>query len=107
MNPEEGIFSIEGRSHPENVMIFYQPLFDWLAEYAKSPNEETKLIVKLDYHNTATTKVLLNIMNALSKIQDQSKIQIQWFYHGDEEESLEEGEDISDATNLPFEFISY
>ncbi|MCH8330141.1 MAG: DUF1987 domain-containing protein [Bacteroidetes bacterium] len=108
MNPENGIFSIEGKSYPENVMRFYQPVFDWLVEYGKSPNEETKLIVKLDYHNTATMKVLLYIMNKLSKMQGEGhKILIQWFYAGEEEESREEGEDLLQEMDLPFEFISY
>ena len=108
MNKDEGVFSVEGRSYPENVMAVYQPMFDWFTEYVKDPNQETKLVIKLGYHNTASTKVILSLLHGLAKMQTKGhKVLISWVYGKDDEESLEAGEDVSKVLDVPFEFVSY
>ncbi len=41
LDAANGIFEISGRSLPEDVAAFYEPIIDWLDEYAESPNEKT------------------------------------------------------------------
>ena len=50
------IFEISGRSLPEDSAEFYQPVLEWLAEYAKDPLPETTFDFKLEYFNTASSK---------------------------------------------------
>jgi len=33
MDKDNGIFLIQGRSLPEDVTLFYQPILDWITEY--------------------------------------------------------------------------
>jgi hypothetical protein len=39
-NPDSGIFELKGKSLPEDVSSFYNPVIEWLEEYAKNPAEK-------------------------------------------------------------------
>ena len=41
LDAENDIFEISGRSLPEDVTAFYDPILNWLDEYAGSPNAKT------------------------------------------------------------------
>jgi hypothetical protein len=56
------IFELSGRSLPDDVATFYSPILQWIDEYSKEPNDKTVFNFKLVYFNTATSKLLLNIM---------------------------------------------
>ena len=40
LDKENGIFKFEGKTLPENVNVFYQPILDWFTEYIENPNDE-------------------------------------------------------------------
>jgi hypothetical protein len=61
-DPENEIFEISGRSLPEDVVSFYQPVLDWLDEYSVHPNKETEFIFRYIYFNTATSKLVQDII---------------------------------------------
>lgn len=56
LDSSKGIFDISGKSLPEDVKEFYNPLLRWFDEYAKNPNNQTILKIKMDYFNTASSK---------------------------------------------------
>ncbi|MFW6224205.1 MAG: DUF1987 domain-containing protein, partial [Bacteroidota bacterium] len=62
LDTEREIYEISGRSLPEDVAVFYDPVLNWLDEYAESPNEKTEFTFKLTYFNTASSKLLLDIL---------------------------------------------
>ena len=49
---ENGKFEISGRSLPENILSFYEPLYDWIQEYVSNPKDETIVDLKIDYFNS-------------------------------------------------------
>ena len=99
-------FEIFGKSCPENVMEFYQPVLDWLDEYVNNPLEETIFEFRLLYYNTASSKVLFIIMQKLEAIAESGKIvKIKWFYPEDDETLQEAGEEYDDLIDVPFELI--
>lgn len=103
-----GIFSITGKSLPEDVKEFYNPIICWINEYAGSPNPETVLKVKMDYFNTASSKMILEIFEIIKEIQDSGhKVRIDWYYQEDDEDMQDAGEDYADIVEVPFNFISY
>ena len=61
-NPENPFMEISGRSLPEDVVAFYDPILEWLDEYSENPLEKTVLNIKLEYFNTASSKLLLDIL---------------------------------------------
>ncbi len=107
-DPENEIFEISGRSLPEDVVNFYQPLIDWLDEYKDSPNDYTEFVFKYIYFNTATSKLIQDILIKLEEINEAGhKVQVVWFYEEDDEDMLDLGEEFSENVDIPFEIISF
>lgn len=104
LDRNNGIFEISGRSLPEDSAEYYQPILDWLDEYSKSPNPETVFIFKLEYFNTASSKLILDILSKLETIDNTT---ISWFYHEDDEDMEEAGTEFSELVEVPFEFKTY
>ncbi len=59
----------QARSLPEDTVTFYKPVVDWISQYAEQPNAKTDFAFKLDYFNTASSKVILDFIASLKTIQ--------------------------------------
>jgi hypothetical protein len=102
------VFELSGRSLPEDVVKFYKPILDWLDEYAQSPNENTVFDFKLKYFNTASSKIILDILMKLEGMHDNGKsISIKWYYPSDDEDMMEAGEEYADIVDIPIEMVEY
>lgn len=105
-DPDNNIFEISGRSLPEDASLFYEPVLEWLKEYSKSPNELTDVHIKMNYFNTASSKLLLDILMVLEEMVEEGKnCSIKWFYAEDDEDMEEAGEEYSELIDIPFELI--
>jgi hypothetical protein len=108
LDKDNGKFEFAGRSLPENAKEFYNPIMDWLESYAQQPNDKTKVVFNFEYFNTASSKMILDVIEKLKGIKDNGKeLDIDWCYLEEDDDMLEAGEDYSDITELPFNFISY
>lgn len=102
------LFEISGRSLPEDVTAFYAPILEWLDEYAGSPNAKTVFSFKLVYFNTASSKLLLDILMKLEEIHENGhEVLIKWCYPDDDEDMMEAGEEYADIVDVPFEQVPY
>ena len=102
------LFEISGRSLPEDVTAFYTPILEWLDEYAGSPNAKTVFSFKLVYFNTASSKLLLDILMKLEEIHENGHdVLIKWCYPDDDEDMMEAGEEYADIVDVPFEQVPY
>jgi len=101
LNKDSGIFEVSGRSLPEDVIEFYTPVIEWIKAYAKAPNAKTVFIFKLDYFNTASSKLILEMLNTLKDING---IQVEWYYLEDDEDILDAGKEFSEQVTIPFNF---
>ncbi len=101
---ENNIFDISGRSLPEDSAEFYQPVLSWLEEYSNTPSPKINLEFKLEYFNTASSKLILDI---LSKLEDIEEANVTWYFHEDDEDMQEAGEEFSELVEVPFDFKSY
>jgi len=89
------------------VVEFYQPILDWLDEYAKEPLDETVFEFRLQYYNTASSKVIFIIMQKLEAIYHAgNKIKVKWIYPEDDEALQEAGEEYEDLIDIPFDLIA-
>jgi len=103
---DNNIFELYGKSCPENVVEFYQPVMDWLDEYKDHALEKTVFEFKLQYYNTASSKVLFIIMQKLETVFESGKdVLIKWIYPEDDEALEEAGEEYDDLIDVPFELI--
>ena len=108
LDKEAGIFEFSGRSLPEDVNAFYEPILDWLSSYSESPNEQTIVTFKLVYFNTASSKLILDILLKFEEISEKgSDVLIKWYYPEDDEDMQEAGQEYSEIVEIPFEQISY
>ena len=108
LDKENGIFEISGRSLPEDVAAFYEPILDWLETYAEDPLEKTVFNFKLEYFNTASSKLLLDVLLKLEDMYDDGKdVLVRWHYPDDDEDMEEAGEEYADIVEVPFEQVSY
>ncbi|MBL4653001.1 MAG: DUF1987 domain-containing protein [Flavobacteriales bacterium] len=106
-NPRLGIFSIKGRSFPEDTVGVYLPVLEWIDSYLSTPVEETILRFELDYFNSSTYKAFLNILLKLEKLLNQNKkIKVEWYYHTRDVDMKEAGEEFAELVDIPFFFIS-
>lgn len=104
LDKENGIFEISGRSLPEDSAEFYQPILDWIEGYGENSNPQTNFVFKLEYFNTASSKLILDVLSALEDIDGMS---ITWYFHEDDEDMEEAGEEFSELVEIPFDFKTY
>lgn len=104
----DGKLKISGRSIPENSIKFYSPVLEWIQQYAASPSSETSLEIYLEYFNTASAKVILDIFKNLEKLHNdsKSKCKVLWIHDANDEDMQEAGEDYKSAFNMPFEITN-
>jgi hypothetical protein len=104
---ENGLYEISGRSLPEDVLSFYTPVLEWFDAFAKSTSNALKLQIKLEYFNTASSKILLDIFMKLEETKDEGKdIRIDWYYLKPDIDMYEAGVEYSELVSVPFELIS-
>jgi hypothetical protein len=104
LDAEKGIFEISGRSVADNPVEVYLPVIQWLTGYARDPRSSTLFVFKLEYFNTASSKVLLDTIQALFFIRN---AKVLWYYQEDDEDMKEAGEEFFELVNIPFEFKTY
>ncbi|SRR5690554_5441415 len=104
LDQTNGVMEISGRSLPEDSTEFYKPILDWIGAYAKDPNPTTTFVFRLEYFNTSSSKLILDLLYALEDIPG---IKVQWHFQEDDEDMEEAGEEFSELVDIPFEFIAY
>ena len=93
---------------PKMSASFYEPVLNWLNEYAENPNKKTVFNFKLTYFNTASSKLLLDILMKLEEMHEKGHdVLIRWHYPEDDEDMEEAGEEYADIVDVPFEQVSY
>lgn len=97
----QSVFEISGRSLPEDAAGFFKPVIDWLEAYKASPNPNTVISIKLEYFNTASSKLILDI---LMKVESIAGTKVDWYHFSDDEDMKEAGEEFSELVEIPFDF---
>ena len=107
-NPETKELKMEGRSLPEDVTTFYQPVLDWLDELEETPSGPYKFIVNLEYFNTASSKLILDILMRLEDIHTggSNEIEIIWNYDERDTDMEEAAEEYSELVEVPFKIVA-
>jgi len=97
-------------SKPENAIDFYKPLFDFIDQFEQKkvkPGQVEQLTIdfKFDYFNTSSAKMIHQLLGRFKKLQQSGiKLDVNWFYRSDDDDMLEDGEIISEAQQIPFNF---
>jgi hypothetical protein len=84
-------------------------VFNWIKGYgAHFPQEPLKLIVAINYMNTAANKQLIILINELKQLRDAgafSRLDAIWIYELHDEDTEMGGRDIERLTGVPVTLI--
>ena len=108
LDAENKRFEISGKSLPEDVVEFYLPVLNWLRNYKSEPAERTDFNFKLIYFNTASSKLILDILMILEEIKEKGhEVLVKWHSIKSDEDMQEAGQEYEEMVELDFEHITY
>lgn len=91
----DGHFTIEGRSFNEDPKKFFDPL---ISICQKLSIDTLHLEIKMDYLNTASSKMLVELLQTIDANTNIGRRVINWYYEEDDEDILETGQIIEETT---------
>jgi hypothetical protein len=104
----EGLIEIRGCSILNNPNVFFKPILNWIDNYLKDPPDETIINMKIDYVDSATIKILFEILRSFEIVIEKKKtILVNWYYDPLDPEMLELGEILGGRMKIHFNFIKY
>lgn len=102
------VFTISGRSLPENAIEFYAPVLEWIEKNLGEAERNSFIFeVKIEYFNTSSSKQLAKLFLTIEKFVEQHDILIKWFYEKEDLDMLMSGNQYSKFLKLNFKFIEY
>jgi len=105
---ENLLFSITGKSYPENTFEFYEPVIKWIEGFV-SANKDKELVFNFEitYFNSSSSKALFDLFDFFEEaIEDGSNIVINWIYDEENESMEEAGEDfVEDFETLKINLV--
>jgi hypothetical protein len=116
LSPEKNIFSIRGRSSPEDVRDLYYPVIDWINKFVISVldgnsihySTENPFVFKFEftYFNSSSAKFFYDILTEIKKLNLAGiPVIIEWFYDEEDIDLKEAGADIAILSEMEFTFI--
>lgn len=105
---ETGHCEIAGESFMEEPFKFYAPLIDWITKYINSDKKSITFVLKLNYFNTRSSKMLLEIFKLLKEFSNNgAKVEINWYYDPSDDDMKMELDDFKAETGLAINKISF
>jgi hypothetical protein len=102
----EGQVVIKGRSISENASDFFAPVDKWITTYVKSPAKVTRVDLNLEYFNSASAKILIQILQKVTLIALKNKKAIfNWYYEEGDDDILERGQFFASVLSVDFNFV--
>lgn len=107
---ENNELRITGVSRPEDVGNFYTPAIDWLHQfqsYISGIDSPKPVIVEFffNYFNSASAKIILQILEIIKEINESGvELSVSWIYEEGDEQVKEDGEELSYALDMPFNY---
>lgn len=98
-----GDLRICGNSHIENPEVFYKEAIDWLTEFLGSNKEKINFSIQLNYVNSSSSKIILNMIVAAK--ESGSDLNVIWQYEEEDYDIIELGESLQTISGLTFEFL--
>lgn len=97
-----GLLEITGYSLPQNAHEFYENLFVLIDEYLKNPKPRTEIKFHVEYFNTSSSKILLQILLKFEILISVGKeVMFTWFYDEDDVDMHDAGLTYQNSVNIP------
>lgn len=102
----KGEFEISGKSLPENTFDFFQPLLDYFDSYVEQPQSLTRLVFKMEYFNTSSTKQILTLLKKAESLSLKgNQVEVNWYHDQDDEDMRDAGDDFQQIIKIPINII--
>ena len=89
-----GKISMSGRCVPENAVDFFIPVKTWNEKYIEIAPSATEFQVELDYFNTSSSIILLNVFRLFTPVQNKGmSVNFIWVYVDDDLDMKEAGQE--------------
>lgn len=90
--------SLRGESYPENAAAFYGDIIVKLKAFLAEERDTTlEVNIALAYFNSSSTKMLFNLIEALSNaVDDGNQVKLNWFHDEEDDTILEFGQELSE-----------
>ena len=106
IDEEKGYMKLEGESYHENVFAFFREISEWLNAFLKTDFASFTFDCELNYFNSSTVKVLLNMLMDMDNSPNSGKITVNWITVKRNIIIIECGEDFQeDLKNITFNFV--
>ncbi|MCC7051310.1 MAG: DUF1987 domain-containing protein [Bacteroidia bacterium] len=103
---QKGLIEIIGRSWPEHALQVYAPVFKWVEEYCLNPAPKTIINLKMEYFNTSSLKVVLDVLKKLDQLTVKgNQAEINWYYEFDDPDLKEQGYMVKNVLKTPVNLI--
>jgi hypothetical protein len=108
MDQKDNQFEISGKSLPEDAVDFFKPVLNWLNVYKEKPLSKTVFNLKLTYFNTASSKLIMDIMLIFEEmVEEGHDVLIRWHSLKSDEDMQEAGKEFEEMIDVPFEHSVY
>ena len=116
IDTDNGFFSMEYDSRPEDVRKFYYPILEKLKSILENIKQAGNLTYfkekpfvftfKLGYFNSSSAKFILDILNIVKLFKEGGiNVEVNWYYFEDEDDMKEAGEDFSEFCEVEFNYF--
>lgn len=100
---ERSKFIFDGVILPEDAIEFFSPIISYVNTYLENPSPESQIICKLEYFNTASSRMLFAMFKAFQDTNHLTKTKVIWYYDEDDESMEEVAEEFQDILpNMEF-----
>ena len=107
LDREKGYLFIGGSSLPENVLEVYVPILEWMNQYIIDPNPDTKIDFCFEYLNTASSQMIMRILEKCLELKSQcNTLNINWYYTAGDIDMRDFGQEMAEITNYPINIIT-
>ena len=89
---------LRGESYPENAAAFYSGIIARLRDYLAQPQDQRiEVHIALAYFNSSSTKMLFNLIEALSEAAEAGRaVALHWYYDEEDDTICEFGQELCD-----------
>ena len=98
-------FRVTGKSYMEDATAHYNMVIAWLKLYSQQPNDITVFKFELEYVNTASSKIVHDILDVLDNMYlDGANVIVEWHYYEEDEDMEELGREFEEIYEVPFKY---
>ncbi len=103
-NKEQNKFVIRGTAISNNIREIFIEMTEWAKAYAHDPNPNTRLEIYLEYCNTASSKLLFEVIRSFKGCEANGNFSVLWQYDEYDDEMLFLGQTVHKLLGVDIQY---